>query len=169
MPNWTSNRISIDGEPADLRAFLEAVKWEDQIFDFNRIIPMPELLKRTVSGFRTIDGNEVRSWIEETDADGKPVPRCFTPEEQAELQRIGFSNWYDWSIANWGTKWNASRPEVYDASTDCGNVEIFFQTAWCAPLPVFLRIKDMFPKLSFDCRWRDDDDDLYPHSLDDVA
>jgi len=27
MPNWTSNRIYIEGEPADIRAFLEAVKW----------------------------------------------------------------------------------------------------------------------------------------------
>jgi hypothetical protein len=30
MPNWTSNRIYIKGDQADIRAFLEAVKWEDE-------------------------------------------------------------------------------------------------------------------------------------------
>lgn len=28
MPNWTSNRIYVEGEPADIRAFLDAVKWK---------------------------------------------------------------------------------------------------------------------------------------------
>ena len=56
MPNWTSNTIHIDGSEADIRAFLEAVKWEDEIFDFNRIIPMPALLKHTGSANRTING-----------------------------------------------------------------------------------------------------------------
>ncbi len=49
MPNWTSNSIRIDGTETDIRAFLETVKWEDEIFDFNRIVPMPELLKHTGS------------------------------------------------------------------------------------------------------------------------
>jgi hypothetical protein len=43
MPNWTSNTIYVTGKPADLRAFLEAVKWQDEVFDFNRLVPMPEL------------------------------------------------------------------------------------------------------------------------------
>jgi hypothetical protein len=31
MPNWTSNRVDIEGEEADIRAFLDAVKWEDEL------------------------------------------------------------------------------------------------------------------------------------------
>jgi hypothetical protein len=131
MPNWTSNHISIEGEAADIRAFLEAVKWEDKIFDFNRLIPMPELLKCTVSGFMTIDGKKVESWIEDKDSEGKPVPRCFTPEEQRELEHIGYSNWYDWAVANWGTKWNACRVEIHDASQH-RYAEVSFDTAWSA-------------------------------------
>ena len=75
MPNWTSSRIYIEGEPADIRAFLEAVKWEDRIFDFNRILPMPEALQGTVSGFTRIDGKEVTSWKEDINAEGKAVDR----------------------------------------------------------------------------------------------
>lgn len=50
MPNWTSNSIRIEGAEADIRAFLDVVKSQDQLFDFNRIIPMPELLMHTGSG-----------------------------------------------------------------------------------------------------------------------
>jgi hypothetical protein len=35
MPHWTANTITVAGKPADLRAFLEAVTWEDAIFDLN--------------------------------------------------------------------------------------------------------------------------------------
>jgi hypothetical protein len=56
MPNWTSNRIRTEDGEADLRAFLESVKWQDQLFDFNRLIPMPDILKHTGTGRRVIDG-----------------------------------------------------------------------------------------------------------------
>jgi hypothetical protein len=168
MPNWTSNHISAEGEAADIRAFLEAVKWEDKIFDFNRLIPMPELLKRTGSGFRTIDGKNVESWIEDEDSKGKAVARCFTSEEHRELEQIGYSNWYDWAVANWGTKWNACHIDILDSS-EYGYAEISFDTAWDAPVPVLLKMREMFPKLTFNCEWRHEDESAFPHSLDDVA
>ena len=168
MPNWTSNHISIEGEAADIRAFLEAVKWEDKIFDFNRLIPMLELLKRTVSGFMTIDGKKVESWIEDKDSEGKTVPRCFNADEQRELEQIGYSNWYDWAVANWGTKWNACRVEIHDASQH-RYAEVSFDTAWSAPVPVLLKMRKQFPRLTFDCQWRYEDESQFPHSLDDEA
>jgi hypothetical protein len=127
MPNWTSNTIRAEGDEIDLRAFLEAVKWEDQIFDFNRIIPIPELLKHTGSGGRTIDGREVREWYvinPETDplTDDKSV-RLFTPEEEATLKEIGHRSWYTWCYANWGTKWNACHPELSEDCVGDGYIE----------------------------------------------
>lgn len=169
MPNWTSNHIYIEGQPADIRAFLEAVKWEDQVFDFNRIIPIPDPLKHTVSGFTSIEGKAVSSWKEDTDSDGKLVSRCFTPEEHSELEKIGFFNWYDWCCANWGTKWNASHPNIEEDTIEHGYLEIFFDTAWSPPVPVFLKLREKFPKLTFDCRWRYEDDDPFPHSLDEIG
>ncbi len=108
MPNWTSNRIYVEGEPADIRAFLETIKWEDKVLDFNRLIPMPDLLKRTVSGFMTIDGEKVNAWIEDADTERNTVARCFTAEEKEQLHEIGHSSWYEWAIQHWGTKWNAA-------------------------------------------------------------
>jgi hypothetical protein len=163
MPNWTSNTIRIEGAEADLRAFLEAVKWQDEIFDFNRIIPMPELLKHTGSGYRTIDGQQVREWYvigngAALAADDKSV-RLFTPEEEATLKAIGHRDWYTWSTEHWGTKWNACRAELAEDCAEERYIEIRFETAWAAPMPVIEKMFEMFPKLSFDCSWQDEDED----------
>jgi hypothetical protein len=171
MPNWTSNRIYVEGEQADIREFLETVKWEDELFDFNRIIPRPEILNHTGSGFTTIDGKEVRSWYIIKHAKYDPpqeqeIVRLFTPDEEAELKAIGHKDWYSWSVQNWGAKWNACRVEIDDASIKYGTIEIMFETAWSAPTPVLFKMREMFPKLSFDCRWRHEDESPYPHALD---
>ena len=139
MPNWTKNTITAAGKPEDLRAFLEAVKWEDELFDFNRLIPMPELLKHTGCGSRTIDGKNYEAWyVENPDEPDitKEIVRAFTPEEQAQLKEIGHDSWYTWCIENWGTKWNACDVRIDDLGISSGFVEINFRTAWSAPLPV---------------------------------
>jgi hypothetical protein len=168
MPNWTANRIYIEGEPNDLREFLAAVRSEERVFDFNRIIPMPELLRRTSTGSTTIEGKKVTSWyvIREASADEPEQLREFTPEEKAVLRDIGHDNWYDWRSANWGTKWNACDPQIEDPrSIEFHFLKITFDTAWSEPEPIFRKLIAAFPRLTFDCRWRHEEDDPYPHSL----
>jgi hypothetical protein len=137
MPNWTSNRIRVDGEPADIR------------------------------GFQEIDGKTVSAWYivrEGTpfEAGAEEEIRLFTPEEEAELAIIGHRDWYSWSVENWGTKWNACSVEIDEASVEYGFLEIRFETAWSAPVPVLLKMRELFPRLPFDCRWRHEDEDPYP-------
>jgi hypothetical protein len=167
MPNWTSNRVSAEGAEADLRAFLEVVKWQDQLFDFNRITPMPEILRHTVSGSRDFDGKNVASWfVENPDGAWKDrIERPFTPEEEAVLRAIGHHDWYSWSVDNWGTKWNASRVDIDDTSIEYGLIEITFETAWDAPVLVLKKLFGMFPALTFRCEWRHEDESAYPHAL----
>ena len=44
-------------------------------------------------------------------------------------------NWYDWNIANWGTKWEAS---VYSHErTDDNTIRVNFDTAWCPPIAFY--------------------------------
>lgn len=157
MPNWTFNTIYASGEEADIRAFIETVKWEDRVFDFNRLIPMPALLKHTGTGHRTIDGEEVTSWYVINPDDLCPDDdgvRLFTPEEEAELTRIGSRSWYDWAITHWGTKWNTQHAEEIDRAP--GLVVLHFETAWCPPLPVFEAMFERFPQITFECTWQDE-------------
>jgi Ferredoxin-like domain in Api92-like protein len=41
---------------------------------------------------------------------------------------------------------------------EAGAIEIAFETAWAAPLPIFYKMREMFPHLTFTCQWRDEDD-----------
>jgi hypothetical protein len=61
MSNWTSNIIRVEGPEAAMREFLNHFKGDDEPFDFNRIIPMPAILRHTGSGARTFDGRTHRS------------------------------------------------------------------------------------------------------------
>lgn len=73
------------------------------------------------------------------------------PEEQ---KKYGKNNWYDWSITNWGTKWNA-----YWSTLDDENNTITFDTAWSCPLPVLDELARLCYKhnVSFTGKWADED------------
>ena len=47
--------------------------------------------------------------------------------------------WYQWSLDNWGTKWNA-----YNAVRQ-SEVELWFTTAWSAPHPVVEKLAESLP------------------------
>ena len=55
------------------------------------------------------------------------------------------ANWYDWNIANWGTKWDASN--TYFATKEDGTLQYSFATAWSPPLPVLRKLSKRFPKV----------------------
>lgn len=55
-----------------------------------------------------------------------------------ERKKYGEKNWYDWSVENWGTKWNAH---------DChrtGVNSVEFNTAWSTPEPVMKELSKKF-------------------------
>lgn len=75
-------------------------------------------------------------------------PKCFesefynksdynhTPESVGQYyldleQKYGYINWYDWSIANWGCKWNASSCDEIHTTED--TVCFMFSTPWGTP------------------------------------
>lgn len=63
-----------------------------------------------------------------------------------ERQLYGKNNWYDWSRANWGTKWNAFRFE--DESDSYSPSQIRFITANGAPHPVLQKLSEMYPDIT---------------------
>jgi hypothetical protein len=63
-------------------------------------------------------------------------------EGAALVKKYGYDNWYDWCIANWGTKWRAD-----GVNADWGKtfVNVFFFTAWSPPEPIYKAIVAKFP------------------------
>jgi len=85
MPNWCANQLDINGNEAEILRLIEAVKGEDDGFDFSKIVPVPE------NKFYTLDEGQnnfqcgcVQVYVERddlpevkayTDSDGKDVMR----------------------------------------------------------------------------------------------
>ena len=67
-----------------------------------------------------------------------------------DMQKSNGKNWYNWSIDNWGTKWNA-----YDS--EFGGTGVVFSTAWSCPMPVFEKLSAMFSETTIHVEYADED------------
>jgi hypothetical protein len=138
MANHITNVIIFEDDISDekLHEILETIK-DDEIgigsFDFNKLIPMPKELN--------IEG------------DGCPIL-----DEQAynNLEKYGHTDWYNWSVENWGTKWNSygydSVPKYQE-----GELSICFLTAWSRVDPILIALSERFPDVGIGYMWADDD------------
>lgn len=57
---------------------------------------------------------------------------------EAMVAKYGFSSWYDWSIANWGTKWDVSLENV--ERQDPNTVTAAFDSAWAPPIDAYVKL-----------------------------
>ena len=149
MPNWCSNNLEVYGERAEIEKFKVAVETEESCLDFNKIHPMPEDFKGLVIGGCEIDGTRERMWRV---IGGKNVA---IPQETIEMwqKQYGCAGWYDWCIANWGTKWDASDPDVCDN----GDGLIYhFDTAWSPPIQWLEYVSKKFPTLEFKMKYEEE-------------
>ena len=106
MPNWVLNRITTKKE------HLAELKKISKTGIARYYKPMPEELKNT------------------------RAPQKITKENTQEdidqiIMKYGVSDWYDWAVSNWGTKWGCCENEIE-------NDEYWYKTAW-APLSLDLR------------------------------
>jgi hypothetical protein len=68
-------------------------------------------------------------------------------------RKHGYMYWYEWSIKNWGTKWNAYGQNDSRNTPDT----IYFQTANGKPIPVILALSAHFPVVSMTLTYADED------------
>ena len=47
------------------------------------------------------------------------------------------TDWYDWNIANWGTKWNVGGKECDEPVRDGKSVVVSFYSAWSPAIPLY--------------------------------
>ena len=127
MPNWCYNHLEVSGDEKQLQEFVEKSENcpEGSEFTFNGTHPMPEDLNIT-KGTQTQD-----------------------EKEQAMLNKAkyGYTDWYDWKCAEWGTKWDACEPHISHDDKDYFSVS--FDTAWSPPIAWIDNIMQDFPDLSF--------------------
>jgi len=153
MPNWCSNTLNIRHEDP---AMIERAKtaFADGKF-LNEFIPIPESL-HIVAG-SVGDGDEQAAL-----------------EAQTELNRKthGYGNWYDFCVAEWGTKWDVGGGDGHTVEQDANGVVFNFDSAWAPPLAAYEKLMDMGfeilayyyePGMAFEGRWEDGCDDYYEY------
>lgn len=157
------------------------VDMEDSYFQFpdlNKIVPMPPemnitagtstdygiaVIKARNGDYSELDRIMDYAWVQR---DSKikdredPINHLVTTgsanleEGQTALDNIekyGHRDWYKWSIANWGTKWNTYSCETEDDGT------FIFETAWSGIAEMIEKISHEFPKIGFTYSWADED------------
>ena len=90
-----------------------------------------EIVKRNINGANLKDVNDLLEY-------GKKAI--------ANIDKFGSMDWYDWSIRNWGTKWNSCH-NIYDIENSPN--EIVFDTAWGNVLELMTTLSTMFPNNEF--------------------
>tara|TARA_Y100000296_G_C5169952_1_gene256736 strand:- start:1808 stop:2293 length:486 start_codon:yes stop_codon:yes gene_type:complete len=157
MPNWCQNEVTVQAnDRGKAEAFVEFVREGNSYFSFNKIVPMPKELKGTRSPTDIVTQEEYDSWVDDTNLGvGKPITQEMSDRFKKEY---GYDNWYDWTNANWGTKWDTDCPEVHIG--DFGEVRYSFDTAWSPPEPIYKHLTKLFPKLNISWFYKEEDNQL---------
>ena len=173
MPNYVTNRLEINADRETVQNVMDFLKGktdEDSTpcyIDFNNIIPMPKdlLIEASTSGefgmqyiiaqqrkpFNSQDDLKVIQWME--------IQKEKVREEALQLGmtylrnwgKYGYPTWYEWSIANWGTKWNA-----FNQNFEEPNV-LWFDTAWEGVPLLIQTLSEIFPDVEFQYAYADED------------
>jgi hypothetical protein len=97
--------------------------------------------------------------FQEAMATGKTIGELSFEYEKGALlirsnsEKYGHSNWYDWCVDNWGTKWSAADAYVAqklrneDKTKFVLNVD--FKTPWSPPIPIVDKLALDFPDTEF--------------------
>lgn len=129
MPNWCENYLIVQFNENNQRELMYARKLK-RAFEKSKLLNT--LVKRPKH---------------QTDIN-KPNPFFAKGGLGKDEQKLfGRNNWYDWSIDNWGTKWEIS-PDGDIAEIENGVLSIRFNSAWSPPTPAISKIKLPF-KLYF--------------------
>lgn len=150
MPNWCNNGLYVFGRTEDVDNFISGIVIpEDErmkdpntgevssfasTYDITRFYPTPIELKETTATFGTPqnDDHALQMVINE--------------------EKYGHKDWYDWNIANWGTKWS---PTVYSvktvATTSLGwsITAISMDSAWSPPEGLIRKLSYLHQSLGF--------------------
>jgi hypothetical protein len=152
MPNWCNNSVEIyHDDPKMIERVRTAFNGEGLLQEF---IPVPEDLRNIVAGSVPVAEEEAHK-----------------AKEQANRDKYGYTNWYDFCVNEWGTKWEIGA-DGNPAQDIPGGLMLGFESAWAPPTAAYeklqamgFRITAMYyePGMAFAGVWDNGDDDYYEY------
>ena len=154
MPNWCNNTVELyHDDPAMIERARKA--FNDAKF-LNEFVPIPESLQ-IVSG--------------RCGADDNPEQIALEAAQKSNIEQHGYKDWYDFSVNEWGTKWDVGG-DGYEAQDIPGGLILTFESAWAPPCAAYdkleaqgFRIRAMYyePGMGFAGVYEDGHDDYYEY------
>jgi hypothetical protein len=118
MPNWCNNGVTL--RHADPAMIDRVVKGKEGLL--MEFLPTPAPLLETMAG--SFGDNEKQRELER--------------QQEANLREFGAKDWYDWNIANWGTKWDFALENL--ERVDANTVTAAFDSAWAPPVDAYVKL-----------------------------
>ena len=153
MPNWCNNSVEIyHDDPAMIERVRKGFNGAKGLF--GELIPCPQELLDTVSGFMGEDQREAHE-----------------AQQKANIEKYGYATWYDHNVHEWGTKWDVGA-DGNPAQDIPGGLMLGFESAWSPPIAAYekltemgFRIRAMYcePGMAFAGIWDNGDDDFYEY------
>jgi len=123
MPNWCNNTVEIRHEdPVMLERVRTAFNNGALLAEF---IPVPEELQITAGRTNNPDENQK-----------------IVDAEESNREKYGYSNWYDFCVSEWGTKWDVGGDGCVPHDID-GGIMISFDSAWSPPIAAYEKLTEM--------------------------
>jgi len=154
MPNWTTNIVTIKGSQETLEKIKQSiftVKDGETIIDFGILIPCPEELENTESGYdemkcqdyfdKSPDKLDYNDFMKELPEDKVVTEDKFNLLKERFIKYKSV-DWYYWNNRNWGCKWNGSDLVVYPHNSDTLGFQ--FMTPWNEPRKWLGILTDLF-------------------------
>lgn len=123
MPNWAQNVVTFKhGDPAMIQRVVQAYENERLMQEFH---PCP-----------------VELMDERSTTYGGPDKEQQDALRASNLERFGHANWYDWRVANWGTKWDIGDGGS-EVAADGLSVRFSFDSAWSPPIQFYEKMEEL--------------------------
>ena len=124
MPNWCNNNLTLQHEdPAMIKRAAEALERGEFLAEF---IPVPEQLQ-IVAGC-VGDPDEQRKLEAQT---------------KRNVEELGYGNWYDYCVGEWGTKWDVGGDSQTDIHPDGKMLHTYFDSAWAPPVRAYEKLTEL--------------------------
>ena len=123
MPNWCNNTLELEHkDPAMIERAKAAMIRGEFLHEF---IPVPADLQ-IVAG-------------------SVPVAEEAEHKLKEEFNRIthGYANWYDFSVNEWGTKWDVGGQGQSDIHPDGKMLHTTFDSAWSPPVNAYVKLEEL--------------------------
>ncbi len=125
MPNWCNNNLVLEhDDPAMIKRAYDALERCEFLQEF---IPVPKELTETIAGSY---GDEEKQ-------------KALEAQEKANIEKYGYSNWYDYCVGEWGTKWDVGDQGASDIHPEGKMLHTSFDSAWAPPTRAYAKLEEL--------------------------